>query len=182
MNENALKTQKKLEEVTKLVDKFGSQSEQLQAFKEKLKNVADKFEKKFEEIIQNVDAEMRIQKQGFEEAQKWYDKTTEEIGDVCYDFEESFSALKNAFDEENFKVLCAKIVELTKILEECKTLRAELLDIKTGITKELGEKIEIEMAAIRAQQVENRVFMETQFYELLAKFSHPTLVETAEEK
>ena len=104
MNENAAKAQRKFEEVSKLVDEFGSQSEQLQASKKQLQKAVKTFEEKLEDIIQSVYAEMRIQKQGFEEAQKWYEKTTEEIGDVCYNFEESFGALKNAFDEENFKV------------------------------------------------------------------------------
>ena len=174
MNENASKAQRKFEEVSKLVDEFGSQSEQLQASKKQLQKAVKTFEEKLEEIIQSVYAEMRIQKQGFEEAQKWYEKTTEEIGDVCYNFEESFSALKNAFDEENFKALCTKIAELTKILEECKALRDDLISVKTDIVEELSKKIESEMAAFRVQQAEDRAFMEAKFAELLEKVSPST--------
>ena len=182
MNENASKAQRKFEEVSKLVDEFGSQSEQLQASKKQLQKAVKTFEEKLEEIIQSAYAEMRVQKQGFEEAQKWYEKTTEEIGDVCYNFEESFGALKNAFDEENFKILCTKIAELTKILEECKALRDELFDTKSDIIEELGKKIEVEMAAVRAQQAEDRAFMEAKFVELLEKISPSTPTEITEEK
>ena len=182
MNENAAKAQRKFEEVSRLVDEFGSQSEQLQTSKKQLQKAVKTFEEKLEEIIQSVYAEMRIQKQGFEEAQKWYEKTTEEIGDVCYNFEESFGALKNAFDEENFKVLCAKIAELTMILEECKSLKDELLGTKADIIEELGKKIESEMAAVRAQQAEDRAFMEAKFSELFEKLAHSTQDGTTEEQ
>lgn len=182
MNENASKAQRKFEEVSRLVDEFGSQSEQLQASKKQLQKAVKTFEEKLEEIIQSVYAEMRIQKQGFEEAKKWYEKTTEEIGDVCYNFEESFGALKNAFDEENFKALCAKIAELALILEECKALRDDLIGIKTDIIVELSKKIESEMVAVRVQQAEDRAYMEAKFAELLEKVSPSTPAEITEEK
>ena len=118
---------------------------------------------------------------GGEEAQKWYEKTTEELGDACYNFEESFSSLKNAFDEENFKALCAKIAELAKILEECKALRDDLIGIKTDIVEELSKKIESEMAAVRAQQAEDRAFIEAKFAQLLEKVSVPLPAEAVEE-
>ena len=181
MNENAAKAQRKFEEVSRLVDEFGSQSEQLQASKKQLQKAVKTFEEKLEEIIQSVYAEMRIQKQGFEEAQKWYEKTTEEIGDVCYNFEESFGALKNAFDEENFKDLCTKITELAQILEECKALRDDLISIKTDIVEELSKKIETEMAAVRVQQAEDRAFMEAKFSELLDRLSPNVATANTEE-
>ena len=62
MNENAAKAQRKFEEVSRLVDEFGSQSEQLQASKKQLQKAVKTFEEKLEEIIQSVYAEMRIQK------------------------------------------------------------------------------------------------------------------------
>ena len=175
MNENASKAQRKFEEVSRLVDEFGSQSEQLQASKKQLQKAVKTFEEKLEEIIQSVYAEMRVQKQGFEEAQKWYEKTTEEIGDVCYNFEESFGALKNAFDEANFKELCDKLSELARVLEECKSLCDNLSNLKAGIVEEVSQKIEAEMESIRTQQADDRAFMESKFAELFKIFESQTI-------
>ena len=141
MNENALKAQRKFEEVSELVEKFGSQSEQLDASKAQLKNAAKKFEDKLEEGIQSMYAAKNTLNKSSEEAKQWYTQPTAKIDDVCYDFSESFGALKNAFDEENFKALCAKISELAQILEECKALKADLLEMTVTIVEETNKKI-----------------------------------------
>ena len=180
MNENVSKAQGKFEEVSKLVDEFGNYSEQLQASKKQLQKATKTFEEKLDELIQSANAEIRTQKQGFEEAKRWYEKTTEEIGDVCYEFNESFGALKNIFDEENFKELCAKISELGQILEECKVMKDELLRMKSDIVEEIDKKVETEMSAIRAQQLENREFLERKFSELFEKLLSSTAVESTD--
>ena len=68
MNENVSKAQGKFEEVSKLVDEFGNYSEQLQASKKQLQKATKTFEEKLDELVQSANAEMRTQKQGFEEA------------------------------------------------------------------------------------------------------------------
>ena len=178
MDKNVSKLQNKIKEIDELVEKFNSQSKQLDGSKEELQKAVKTFEEKREEIIQSVYAEMCVQKQGFEEAQKWYEKTTEEIGDVCYNFEESFGALKNAFDEANFKELCDKLSELARVLEECKSLRDDLSNLKAGIVEEVSKKIEAEMESIRTQQADDRAFMESKFAELFKIFESQTAQET----
>ena len=91
---------------------------------------------------------------------------------------ESFEPLKNAFDEENFKALCTKIGELAHVLEECKSLRDDLLAIKSNIVEEVSKKVETEMSDIRAQQTENRKFMESNFAELFKRFESQNVQET----
>lgn len=182
MNENALKIQEKYDEASKLVNKFGSQSQQLQDAQKQLQNAQkeledakETLESKLEEVITSVYKEIYTAKQ-------WYEKTTEDIGDVCYNFKESFGALETAFNEENFKELCQKITELSQILEECKIVRDDLLRIKSDIVKEINEKIEAEMEAIHTQEIENRVFMETKFSELFEKITSPITKEVAEKE
>ena len=64
MNENAEKTQRKFEEVLRLVKEFGSQSEQLQASKVQLEKTVKIIEEKLEKIVRSLDEGIRIQKQG----------------------------------------------------------------------------------------------------------------------
>ena len=180
MNENALKAQRKFEEVSKLVDEFGSQSEQLNASKKQLQKAAKSFENKLEESIQSIYAAKNTLDKSSKEAQQWYTQTTDEIGNVCYDFNESFGALKNVFDEENFKALCAKISELTQILEDCKALKDDLLEMTVTIVEKTNKKIEVEMASIRAQQAAERAFMEAKFAELF-KMLEPQNIQGTEQ-
>jgi DNA repair ATPase RecN len=181
MDENSYNVQRKFDEVEKLVNQFGSQSEQLtnaenllQTSKEELQITSQKIEEKLEEVVSTayrLKKACENQPEWHKEAQQWYEKATDDISNACYEFSDSFETLKNAFDEQNFKELCSKIAELTHILDECQALKKELLDMSVTIVEEINKKIEVEMTSIRAKQEEDRAFMEAKFTELLERLA-----------
>ena len=190
MNENAAKVQGKFVEVEKLVSKFGSQSEQLtnaenllQTSKEELQITSQKIEEKLEEVVSTA---YRLKKacenppEWHKEAQQWYEKATDDISNACYEFSDSFEALKNAFDEQKFKELCSKIAELTRILDECQALKNDLLDMTITVVEEVNKKLESEMTAIHARQAEDRAFMEAKFAELFERLAPPSPATTSD--
>lgn len=140
----------KLVEVETLVDKFGSQSEQINKAKTDLENALEK--------ISNV---KDLAEAEFKKSEKWHEKSIDKLDDMCYKFDESFEALENAFNEENFKALCEKIADLAKVLNECNALKDELTDIKSSIIEAFNERIENEISSLRTEVEANRALLLT---------------------
>ena len=188
MNENTLKAKRKFEEVSKLVDDFKSQSEQLSASRKELKNATRTIEGKFEEQIQSVYEARKALIDSLEEVKKTcekhenatverYDMFIGGIQSTTYTFSTLSDSIKNALAKENFKELCDKLSELARVLEECKSLRDDLMNLKASITNEVSQKVEAEIESIRIQQADDRAFMESKFAELFKIFESQTIQE-----
>lgn len=231
MHENENKIQNKLAEVSRLVNEFGSQSEQISEAQKHLEEMANfienrfdnvvktatelmcefgsmseqqlaakeqlhksqnmlsevqrqmnnsratlescraPFNNKFDELTNGVYAIVNLKEQSLRAAEADYKAAKNDFKELCNHFTESTQTLVNAFNETSFKDLCAKISELAQILEECKEMKNELLDVKANIIKEISKNVTAELSLIRAQQEENRAFLEAKFSELLEKSS-----------
>lgn len=154
MIENESKVTRKLDEVLELVSEFGSQSKQLKTSKENLQKATQVFESYAKTILQEI-------RTIFGKQDLWNQQTTDDISNICYDFNTSFESLQNILKEDNFHELCQKIGELARLLEEYKSARDEL-------TNALSE-----VKAIRAQQAADRAFMEEKFAIILELITPP---------
>ena len=137
-------------------------------------------EKQYTSLEQSVYATVNLKEQELRDVKKLHQDSLVALNGAKEEFLESTASLKNIFDEENFKKLCAKISELGQILEECKAMKDELLRMKRDIVEEIDKKVETEISAIRAQQVENREFLERKFSELFEKLLSSTVVESTD--
>jgi uncharacterized protein (DUF885 family) len=135
-------------------------------------------EKQYDGLAQGVYAAVNLAEREVRDVKKLHQDSLVALNGAKEEFLESTASLKNVFDEENFKELCAKISELGQILEECKVMKDELLRMKSDIVEEIDKKVETEMSAIRAQQLENREFLERKFSELFEKLLSSTAVES----
>lgn len=165
MSNDLSEAENEFEKVAELVNKFGSQAQQIQSSERALQSAQKVFETKAEEMIVSAYKQLH-------DAKTWYEQTTDDIGALCSELTESFEPLKNAFDEEKFKVLCAKLSELARILEECSSLKKAIADLKSDIVEEVYKKISADISVIKAQQEENRAYLEAQFSGILAKFDN----------
>ena len=134
-------------------------------------------EKQYDELAQGVYAAVNLSEREVRDVKKLHQDSLIALNGAKEDFLESTASLKNIFDEEKFKELCVKISELGQILEECKAMKDELLRMKSDIVEEIDKKVENEISAIRAQQVENRKFLEAKFSELFEKLLSSTTME-----
>lgn len=206
MKENTLKLQEKFEEVTALIEKFDSQSAQLQSSQKQLEEAAklikelverfgpqseqihssqrllnysqkqldeasNLFDMKFEEVVQSVYSAINKQERELRDIKNSYKETIEILESASNNFNLSTGAIKNAFDEKNFLELCCVLEALTQEREACKLLRDDFLALRANIIEEVCQKIEAEMASIRAQQEDDRAFMESKFAELFEKLN-----------
>ena len=137
-------------------------------------------ERQYVSLEQSVYATVNLKEQELRDVKKLHQDSLVALNGAKEEFLESTASLKNVFDEESFKELCAKISELGQILEECKAMKDELLRMKSVIVEEIDKKVESEMSAIRAQQVENREFLERKFSELFEKLLSSTAVESTD--
>lgn len=168
MNENAEKVQKKLEEVDDLISTFGTQAEKLISTENRFRTAVKTFDDKTKEIIDMINNYLGNAGKWYKESKEWYSQTTSEVGDLVYDFGESLEAFKTIFNEENFKEICTKISELSKILNDCQALKNEIVGMGEIVIEEVNKKIESEMLLLREQQKNDRMFFEEKFKELFA--------------
>jgi chromosome segregation ATPase len=192
MDKNVSKLQNKIKEIDELVEKFDSQSKQLDGSKDELQKATRTIEGKFEEQIQSVYAARKALTDSLEEVKKTCEKLTGRenatverydmfiggIQSTTYTFSTLSDSIKNALAKENFKELCDKLSELARVLEECKSLRDDLINLKASITNEISQKVEAEIESIRTQQADDRAFMESKFAELFKIFESQTAQET----
>lgn len=157
MDNDLSKAENEFEKVSELVKRFGSQSKQIQSLEDVLQNMQKVFEKKAEEVIVSANQQLR-------DAKTWYEQTTDDIGALCSDLTDSFEPFQNVFDEVKIKDLCAKLSELVRVLEECKSLKEDIDNMRTGINA-----IRDDFFSVKKQQEEDRAYLELMFSEILAK-------------
>ena len=129
----------KLVEAARLAEKFGNQSEQMEAAMHAL-----------DKALREINESKSIAKKAFDS-----------LDSLCKRFDDSFGALENAFNEQSFATLCERIAELAKVLDECKEVRDELAEIKANIVDEVRASVEEEMVAMRTELEESRAMIKT---------------------
>lgn len=158
--------QNKLLEVIELMEKFQSQSQQINKAENRLDGAVKKLDDATVVLKSKVLEVLKYCESIVSETQKWADKATEEIFDLSAEAGDTFEAIKGALEAEKFMDLCEKLRELVSVLEDCKTMCNNFESIQETIINAVNSKIVEKLSQIKKQQEDNRKFMEEKFAEL----------------
>lgn len=134
MSTSAETAQRKFEEVAELVAKFTSQSQQIRAAEEDIRQTQKLFKEKTDTLIKNI-------YQFLKTANSWLTECSEEVQDMTYSFTESYGPLKEYLLDQNFTALCQKLSELANIWDECKEFKNQLLSFEESIVEEVSKRV-----------------------------------------